>query len=172
MKAINKRVNKRQKLENLVLKVKPLIVLISTLAICLAITYFMHGQANLYLSGRIAMSAMLLFTAMGHFKFTQGMAMMLPEFIPAKKQIVIATGLIEILAAIGLLVSSTIKITGILVIIFFVLILPANIYAAIKKVNLEKSDYTGNGINYLWFRIPEQILFIAWVYWFAIKQDM
>jgi uncharacterized membrane protein len=112
---------------------------------------------------------MLLLTAIGHFKFMKGMTMMMPPFIPAKKQVVIATGFLEIAAAIGLLIPSIIKITGILLIIFFVLILPANIYAATKKVNLEKADYTGSGITYLWFRIPEQIFFIAWIYWFTIK---
>ena len=147
---------------------KPLIVLISAFALCLGITYII-GNADVNVSGRVAMSLMLAFTALGHFKFADGMAMMLPSFIPARKQIVLATGVIEILAAIGLLVSSTINITGILLIIFFVLILPANIYAAIKKVNLEKADNTGNGINYLWFRIPEQIFFIAWVYLFHIN---
>ncbi len=148
---------------------KPLIVLISTFVITVVITYFIQHSANILLSGRIAMAVMLLFTAIGHFKFTDGMAMMLPSSTPAKKQIVIITGFIEILAAIGLLVSLTIKLTGILLILFFVLILPANIYAALKNVNLEKANYTGNGINYLWFRIPEQLLFISWVYWFAVK---
>jgi uncharacterized membrane protein len=147
---------------------KPLIVLTLVFVLCLGITAII-GHADVDLSGRIAMAAMLAFTAVGHFKFTNGMEMMLPPFIPAKKQIVLATGVIEILAAIGLLVSSTIKTTGILLIIFFVLILPANIYAAIKKVNLEKADYNGSGQNYLWFRIPEQLFFIAWVFFFAIR---
>ena len=147
---------------------KPLIVLISAFALCLGATYII-GSPDINVSGRAAMSLMLVFTAIGHFKFTDGMAMMLPSFIPVKKQIVLATGIIEILAAIGLLVPSTIKITGILLIIFFVMILPANIYAAIKKVDLEKANYTGTGINYLWFRIPEQLLFIFWVYLFALK---
>ena len=147
---------------------KPLIVLIGVFVLCLGITALI-GSAEINLSGRIAMSAMLSFTAMGHFKFPDGMAMMMPPFFSAKKQIVLITGMIEVLAAGGLLVSSTIKITGILLIVFFLLILPANIYAAMKKVNLEKSDYSGNGINYLWFRIPEQVFFIAWVYYFAVK---
>jgi uncharacterized membrane protein len=147
---------------------KPLIVLISVFVLCLGITVVI-GHTDVDLSGRVAMAAMLAFTAVGHFKFTNGMAMMLPPFIPAKKQIVLATGVIEILAAIGLLVSSTIKTTGILLIIFFVLILPANIYAALKKVDFEKADYNGSGKNYLWFRIPEQLFFIAWVYFFAIR---
>ena len=147
---------------------KPLIVLIAVFVLCLGITALI-GSAEINLSGRIAMSAMLSFTAMGHFKFPGGMAMMIPPVIPAKKQIVLITGVIEVLAAVGLLVAPTIKITGILLIIFFLLILPPNIYAAAQKVNLEKSDCSGNGINYLWFRIPEQVFFIAWVYYFAIK---
>lgn len=147
---------------------KPLIVLISVFGICLGITAFL-GTTDINLSGRVAMSAMLAFTAMGHFKFTEGMAMMLPAAIPAKKQIVLLTGVIEILAAVGLLVSTTMQLTGILLIIFFVMILPANIYAAMKNVDLEKADHTGNGMNYLWFRIPEQIFFIAWVYFFTIR---
>ena len=147
---------------------KPLFVLISAFVLCSGVTYI-TGHMNVDLSGRAAMSFMLAFTAIGHFKFTKGMAMMLPAFIPAKKQIVLATGVIEIAAAIGLLISSTIKITGILLIIFFVLILPANIYATVKKVNLERANYTGNGLDYLWFRIPEQIFFIAWVSFFTIK---
>ncbi|MFT4154165.1 hypothetical protein [Parafilimonas sp.] len=147
---------------------KPLIVLLAVFALCLGITA-LAGNADINLSGRIAMSAMLSFTAMGHFKFPGGMAMMMPPFIPAKKQIVLLTGVIEVLAAIGLLVSSSLRITGILLIVFFLLILPANIYAAIKKVNLEKADHSGNGISYLWFRVPEQIFFIAWVYYFTIN---
>lgn len=147
---------------------KPLIILISVFGICLGITAFL-GTADINLSGRVAMSAMLAFTAMGHFKFTEGMAMMLPAGVPAKKQIVFATGVIEVLAAIGLLVSAIVQLTGILLIVFFVMILPANIYAAMKNVDLEKADHTGKGIDYLWFRIPEQIFFIAWVYFFTIR---
>ena len=147
---------------------KPLIVLISVFAVCLGITAFL-GTMDINLSGRVAMSAMLAFTAMGHFKFTEGMAMMLPAGVPAKKQIVLATGVIEVLAAIGLLVSTTIQLTGILLIIFFIAILPANIYAAMKNVDLEKADHTGRGMDYLWFRIPEQIFFIACVYFFAVR---
>ena len=149
---------------------KPLIVLLSVFGICAGITAFL-GNADFNLSGRIAMSAMLAFTAMGHFKFTEGMAMMLPAGVPAKKQIVWATGVIEILAAIGLLISTTIQLTGILLIVFFLMILPANIYATMKNVNLEKADYTGNGMNYLWFRISEQIFFIAWVYFFTVTYN-
>jgi uncharacterized membrane protein len=67
-----------------------------------------------------------------------------------------------------LLFDATARWTGIALIIFFLLILPANIYAAIKKVDYEKATYEGKGIGYLWFRVPLQIFFIAWVYYFAV----
>lgn len=146
---------------------KPLMVLLLVFGICAAVTALL-GNMQLNLSGRVALSGMLAFTAMGHFKFTEGMAMMLPPFIPAKKAVVLVTGILEVLAAIGLLVAPLIKITGIFLVVFFVLILPANIYAAMKRVNLEKADYSGNGPHYLWFRVPEQLFFIAWVYCFTL----
>ncbi len=114
------------------------------------------------------MSIMLFFTAMAHFAFNKGMAMMLPPFIPFKKVIVYVTGLIEILAGVGLLVKPYRHTTAVLLVIFFILILPANVYAAIQKVDYEKGNYSGNDLKYLWFRIPLQIFFIEWVWYFGI----
>lgn len=150
---------------------KPLFVLVITFAISLAATA-LTSDVDIKLSGKIAMSIMLLFTSIGHFKFTKGMEMMMPAFIPAKRLMIIATGFIEILAAIGLLVNATSNFTGIILIIFFVLMLPVNISAAIKHVNYEKADYTGKGIEYLWLRVPMQLLFIGWIWYFVfvIKQ--
>ena len=147
---------------------KPFFVLISVFVISLAMTS-LFSTMNIILSGKIAMSVMLLFTSIGHFKFTNGMVMMLPERMPAKKELVLITGIIEILAAIGILIPAIAKLTGILLIIFFVLILPSNISAAIRNVNYEKADYTGKGTEYLWFRIPFQLLLIGWVYFFVIR---
>lgn len=148
---------------------KPLIVLLIVFVLSLAGTKIFAGNIDLSLSGRIAMSAMLVFTTIGHFAFTKGMEMMLPNFIPFKKIVVYLTGVIEISAAVGLLIPNLKVITGWLLIAFFILILPANINAAIKHINYQKGTSDGNGLNYLWFRVPLQILFIAWVYFFVIK---
>lgn len=151
---------------------KPLIVLLAVFGISFAYTRLFLGDCSCYLyqSGDIGMSAMLLLTAIGHFKFGEGMSMMLPPFIPYRRAVVYLTGLIEIAAAAGLLVPSTRHLTAILLILFFVLVLPANIYAAIKKVDFEKGSYNGKGLQYLWFRIPLQLFFIAWIWYFALQQ--
>jgi uncharacterized membrane protein len=148
---------------------KPLIVLLSVFAVSLAVNKIFRDNYEFALSGKIAISAMLVFTAVAHFAFTKGMAMMFPDFIPYKTEAVYLTGIIEIAAAIGLLVPNFKVVTAWLLIAFFMLILPANIYAAIKHIDYQKGTFDGNGLTYLWFRIPLQILFIVWTYLSAIK---
>lgn len=114
------------------------------------------------------MAAMLLFTAIGHFAFAKGMTMMLPDFVPFKKQVVYLTGVIEATAAAGLLIGSLREVTAILLIVFFVLVLPANIYSALKNVDYQKGTNEGPSVNYLWFRVPLQLFFIAWVAYFGL----
>jgi len=111
---------------------------------------------------------MLLLTAFGLFKFEKGMEAMLPAIIPYKKVVVFSTGIIEIAAAIGLLIPQLKQVTAWLLIIFFILILPANISAALRRIDYQKGTPEGPGTSYLWFRIPLQLFFIAWVYFFLI----
>ena len=147
---------------------KPLFVLIIAYGIALVAGKILGHQWNFVFAGNLAMSVMLLFTAIGHFAFSKGMTMMLPGFIPFKKEIIYTTGLIEILAATGLFIPSYRQLTSVLLIVFFILILPANIYAAVKKVDYQKGTYEGSGANYLWFRVPMQLFLIAWVWYFGI----
>jgi uncharacterized membrane protein len=149
---------------------KPFFVLLITFVLALFVIKLINGGWNFLLAGTIAMSAMLLFTSIAHFAFAKGMMMMMPAFIPFKKQIVFATGLLEIITALALLVPAWKHTAAIALIVFFICLLPANINAAINKVDYQRGNYEGSGINYLWFRIPLQVLFIAWVYWFVYRQ--
>jgi uncharacterized membrane protein len=148
---------------------KPLFVLLGAFVISLIVTKIFTKTFEYSLSGRIAMAVMLVFTAIGHFAFTKGMTMMLPHFIPFKTAVIYLTGIFEIIAAIGLLIQNVRVWTGWTLILLFVLLLPANVYAAIHHIDYQNGTSGGNGIIYLWFRIPLQILFIVWTYLSAIK---
>ena len=147
----------------------PLIVLLATFVLAVFAIRVIKKDYDLPLAARIAMSVMLLFTSIGHFIFTRGMTMMMPDFIPFKTQMVYFTGLLEILAAIGLHIPKLRVLTSWLLILFFVLLLPANINAALKHVDYQKGTFEGSGANYLWFRVPLQVLFIVWTYLSSIK---
>ena len=145
-----------------------LIVLFGGFTATLLIIWLSTKRFELSFSGRVAMALMLVFTAIGHFAFTKGMAMMI-SFLPWANVIVLATGILELIAAIGLLLPNTKVLTGKLLILFFILLLPANIYAASNNINLQTADFTGKGLSYLWLRIPMQFIFILWVYFSSIR---
>jgi uncharacterized membrane protein len=148
----------------------PLIVLLAAFFLSLLLLKWIHNQFLLALAGRIAMSVMLFFTAVGHFAFTEGMALMIPSFVPFKQEMVYFTGVVEIAAAVGLLVPRLSTLTAWLLISFFILVLPANIYAALQHVDYQNATFNGQGPDYLWFRIPLQFLFIIWVYLSVIRK--
>lgn len=148
---------------------KPLLILLLSFLIAVFVIYFIKKEYDFSLSARISMSIMLVFTAIGHFIYTKGMSMMIPIFIPYKEIIVYLTGVFEILLAICLLIPKFKSITGWILIVFLLLMLPANIYASINNINYQKGTIDGNGLSYLWFRIPLQILFIFWIYISSIR---
>ena len=148
---------------------KPLFVLVCVFAVSLIGTKIFKHYFDYKLSGKIALAVMLLFTSLGHFLYTKGMSMMLPDFIPFRIELIYLTGIVEIAAAVGIFIPGLRTITGILLIVFFILVLPANIYAAIEQLNYETGTFDGKGISYLWFRVPFQILLIMWAYFFVVK---
>lgn len=148
---------------------KPLIVLIVTFVILLIFNY-MTDASGLIPSSNIAMCVMLCFTAIGHFKFTKGMEMMIPQPIPYKRVLVYVTGILEVVLGNLLLFEEFRRAAGVVLVIFFMLMLPANIYAATNRVNYEKASYDGKGVGYLWFRIPMQVFLILWVWYFSIDK--
>lgn len=151
---------------------KPLLVLLIVFGLSLCINKMVSGSYALLFSGRIALSAMLLFTAVGHFVFTKGMTMMLPNVIAFKAEIIYLTGIFEILAALGLFFPISREFFGWALLLFFVLIIPANIHAAIHHVDYQKGTFNGYGLTYLWFRIPLQLFFMAWTYLFTTNPTL
>jgi len=148
-----------------------LIVLVSVFLTTLILIKAIKKQWNINFSGRFAMSVMLIFTAASHFVFIEGMTMLLPEFIPFRREIIYFTAFLEIAAAVGLHIPKYSVLTSRMLIIFFICILPANIFAAINYFDYQTATYTATGPVYLFFRVPLQILFIWWVYYFGVRKS-
>jgi uncharacterized membrane protein len=145
----------------------PLIVLLTTFAALYALNKFLFNRRlSTSLIGRISMSAMLLLTGIAHFTSTDLMVEMMPDIVPLKREMVYFTGVCELAAAVGLLWNKTARLASILLIIFFIAVLPANIAGSIKQVNMGGMEY---GVLYLLFRVPLQIFLIWWVYYFGLK---
>jgi uncharacterized membrane protein len=148
----------------------PLIVLLATSAILFAVNKFLAGgRLSTSLIGRIAMSAMLLLTGIAHFTSTDLMVQMMPDVVPFKREMIYFTGVCELAAALGLLWSKTSRLASILLIVFFIAVLPANIAGSLKQVNLGGMEY---GPLYLLFRVPLQVFLIWWVWYFGVRKSV
>ena len=148
---------------------KPLFVLLTVFLISNLVIRQYKDDMDYHLAGKIALAATLLFTSLGHLIYTKGMLLMLPDFIPLKKEMIYVTGLLEVMGAFGLFIPALSRLTGMLLIVFFLLILPTNIYASMRHLNYETATFDGKGPGYLWFRIPFQLLLIGWTYYFVLR---
>ena len=147
----------------------PLIFLLGSFALFFLVNKFLlKNRFSLSFIGRTALAIMLIVTGIAHFAAPDLMVAMMPDIMPMKREIVYATGVLELLAVVGLLLESTSKLTAVMLIIFFICILPANIVGSLKEVPLGGME---NGAAYLYFRIPLQIFFILWAYYFGIRTN-
>jgi len=121
------------------------------------------------------MAVMLVLTASAHFVPASVTVMpnhadlvrIVPPFMPFADALVYLTGVLELLGALGLVLTATRWAAGFALAALFVTLLPANIYAAIDNVAFAN----GEPATPLWQRIPEQLLYIAVVLWAARSAD-
>ena len=116
---------------------------------------------------RVGLSLFFIFTAIGHFIRTEEMAAMVPPSIPYRIELIYLTGVFELLGAIGAWIPRLTRLTGFLLTLMLIGLLPANIYSAINRV-----DFGGHGAGpaYLLVRVPFQLFVIWWTY-FATEQN-
>lgn len=138
-------------------------------ALSTAVARIGFGSWHVDISGRLSLSAMLVFAATGHFAFNKGMSMMVPNFIPFKSAVVYITGLIELGFAAAVFIPGYRLLAGWMLIVFLALLLPSNILAAVRRIDYQDPGSQGSGVEYLWFRVPLQLLFVIWTYIFCIK---
>jgi uncharacterized membrane protein len=137
--------------------------------IVLTIAGLLPGRLQLSssLRGRIALSLVFLVTGFSHFFQTEAMTAMLPPSVPGRVAIIYVTGILELAAAVGLLLPGLYRAAGICLILFLLCVLPANIYSAVNRVEMGGHAM---GPSYLAVRVPLQIILMAWAWWFAVRR--
>jgi uncharacterized membrane protein len=136
----------------------PLIVLIVASAAFwfagrLGVTIFQHTSTVL----RTALGLMFFLTASAHRgKRRRDLIRMVPPIFPRPDLLVTATGLLEILGAIGLFIPGTARAAGICLTLLLIALFPANIHAAREKLTI-----AGQPVPAIPVRTGIQIVFVA-----------
>ena len=111
---------------------------------------------------RIALAAMFVFTAASHFhpRTRPDLIRMVPSRLPAPALLVTATGILELLGAIGLLIPRTLPAAAYGLMALLVAMFPANIHAAREGLVI-----AGRRATPLLWRLPLQLFWIAALWW-------
>lgn len=119
----------------------------------------MPGLASWAGRMRVGLSLALLFVGVDHLLTPERYLPMMPDVVPAPGTVVLLTGLAEIAGAIGLHLPRLRRATGILLALYFLAVLPANV-----KVALEGRAVAGlpSSPAYYLLRLALQPVFVWW----------
>jgi uncharacterized membrane protein len=111
---------------------------------------------------RFALAAMFVFTAISHFhpRTRPDLIRMVPASLPAPALLVSATGVLELLGAIGLMVPRALPAAAYGLIALLVAMFPANVRAARAGLMV-----AGRRAAPLLWRLPLQLFWIAALWW-------
>jgi len=145
--------------------ITPLIV-VSILVVPLIAAWLIGGREKAAFGGLLGIACAFVFFGIGHFVETDGMIAMLPDVVPARRALVLSTGVLEFAIAFGLLVPATRKLAGIAAIAILIGFFPINVYAALNHTGLGGHAW---GPVYLLIRFPLQVLLVAWTWVFVVR---
>lgn len=118
----------------------------------------------LYIVFKYLLGILLVFGGVAHFTKTEFYLKAMPTYLPFHEFIVYASGVLEVVLGVLLVISKTTRKAAIGIIILFIAIFPANI-----NMYLNHTDFPEMSETALLIRLPIQLILIAWAYIYARK---
>ena len=100
-----------------------------------------------------------------HFVRPKLFVRIVPKYLPAPLALVYISGLFEVLGGLGLLIPATRPYAAWGLIALYIAVFPANVYMLTHNISLDPKKPIPRWA--LWLRLPFQLVFIAWAYWFT-----
>ncbi len=102
-----------------------------------------------------------------HFRDPALYLAMMPPFLPAPELLNWVSGAAEMLGGVGVLIPKVRRAAGFGLIALLFAVFPANVHVALQG----HMEGVGGPPWALWARLPFQVLFIAWVWWVAVRRE-
>ncbi|MBC7620583.1 MAG: DoxX family protein [Candidatus Saccharibacteria bacterium] len=102
---------------------------------------------------------------LAHFVATDLEAQIVPPYIPWPHEVVLITGVLEVLGALGLLWRATRRWAGVGLFLLTIAVTPANIYM------LQHASEFAVPYGLLWLRLPLQVGLLWLIWWSAIRKQ-
>jgi uncharacterized membrane protein len=122
-------------------------------------------KIDLKLTSKVFLSLFYILAGLNHFINPDFYLRAMPPMLPWPSFIHLLSGLLEIIAGLGLF-TRFYRQSAFLIIAILVMVFPANIYVA-----LNEGIPMGITSTQAWVRLPFQIIFILWAWWHSKKED-
>lgn len=117
---------------------------------------------------RILLAVFMTVAGVFHFVEPDGFAAIVPDYLPYPVALVYMSGAFEVFFGAGLLIPRVSRYAAWGLIALFIAVFPANINMAVHQLPFFGTVYPiGN-----WVRLPLQIVFIVWAYWFTSENEI
>ena len=110
---------------------------------------------------RSALALFMVVAGILHFVATEAYVGIMPDYLPWHRELVILSGVFEILFGLGLLWRRTRRAAGAGLILLFLAVLPANVNMAIQDI--QPAGFHIPAVL-LWARVPFQFVLIYWAW--------
>ena len=105
------------------------------------------------------MGALYLVAGAGHFLLTRVYLGMVPDYLPAHRELVLLSGAAEMAGGLGILFPPTRRVAAWGLIALLIAVMPANVWMA-----QHPERYPTIPVWALWARLPLQVPLIAWAW--------
>jgi uncharacterized membrane protein len=119
--------------------------------------------------GRAVLSGLFIFMGVAHFVFADAFVHIMPPYLPFPRALVWVSGFFELLGGIGVQLPRVRRAAGYGLVALLLAVFPANIHMALNHVSAPDGTVIPPAL--LWARLPFQLVFIAWVWWVAIRPE-
>ena len=111
------------------------------------------------------MAAFYVWAGIAHFLRPDFYEVMMPPYLPWHYELVILSGVAEVLCGVGLLIPQTRKLAAWATIALLVAVFPANLHVAFNDVPVFGATEGPGPIGFV--RLPLQLVLIAWAWWYT-----
>lgn len=128
-------------------------------------TFHSAPMSRFKLAMKWLLGALFVAAGVNHFANPDFYLRIMPPYLPWHRELVLASGICEVLGGVGLLVPRSQVAAAWGLIALLVAVFPANLHMA-----LHPDDYPRFPPALLWARLPFQGVFIAWAYWYTRRE--
>src|SRR5579875_218842 len=116
--------------------------------------------------GRVVMGALYVMAGVGHFVATRVYMGIMPDYLPAHRELVLVSGAAEIAGGLGVLRPATRRAAAWGIIALLVAVMPANVWMV-----QHPERWPGIPVWALWVRLPLQGVLVAWAWVYTRREE-